>query len=949
MTALTAHELALLLAEQARAERKTFMERFLARYSLSSAQGLSMMSMAEALLRIPDKATAQALIADRLGNWGFLAKTPFTLPLANRLMRAMATQFTMAETIDAAMLAAAETPQQRYSFDMLGEAARTEAQAHHYFEAYSNAIHVVGNASASQGPEQSQGVSIKLSALYSRFELLQMETGFPVLYERIKNLAQLAKSYQIGMTLDAEEVDRLDYQLALFERLMQEKSLQGWDGLGIAVQAYQTRSYSVLKTLIQWTKQYQRRIMIRLVKGAYWDTEIKRAQMMGLPVYPVFTRKSDTDASYLKCAKLLRAHTESIYAQFATHNAITLAEILLLFRGVKTVEIQRLYGMGKAMHEKATEISGIASRVYAPVGGYRHLVAYLVRRLLENGANTSFLNHVQNISLSLDDVLAETSDDESSIPLPCDLYQPERLNSRGEDLGSMDAVAHLVADIQKQLASMPWKAASLLAHHPLHTPAFAPRLNPAQRSEVIGQVALSTALDVPLAFESAHHAFHAWAMLPVVDRAKRVRRVAELLESHRHRLYGLLMKESGKTLANAISEVREAVDFCRYYAAQAEELMATPDILPGPTGELNQFSYRARGVIVCISPWNFPLAIFTGQIMAALVLGNTVVAKPAKQTPLIAHEAVRLFHEAGIPGDVLQLLIGDSSVIGPALLGDSRIDGVIMTGSLDTARLINQTLAQKPGPIVPLIAETGGVNAMIMDSSALLEQSVYDVVQSAFDSAGQRCSALRVLFVQEEIADPFLEMLRGAIDMLAVGDPMALDTDIGPVIDVDALNKLEGHAAQMSLAAHRVYHGKLPAEKGFFFPPTLCEISNLNILKGEVFGPILHVIRYRAETLKDVMTAINGMGYGLTFGVQSRLESRANALTDAIAAGNAYVNRNMIGAVVGVQPFGGQGMSGTGPKAGGPNYLHRLVHERVKTVNTAALGGDVSLLGHGPT
>lgn len=937
-------ETAILLAEHARDAKKSWAEHLLSRYSLTSREGLSMMCLAEALLRIPDVATAKALVADRLSGFGILAKTPLTLPIVRALVQKMATEFVMAETIESALGVTSKNTSVRYSFDMLGESARTEAQAHTYFEAYTQAIHTIGAACAGKGPIHSDGISIKLSALYSRFELMQMDSGFPVLFERLKSLMMLAKSYDIGVTIDAEEADRLDYQLALFERLLQEPSLSGWTGLGIAVQAYQTRALSVLKKCVQWSKKYNRMIMVRLVKGAYWDTEIKRAQVLGLANYPVFTTKEATDASYIRCATFMRAHTDVLYAQFATHNAMTLAEVVHLFEGVQGMEIQRLHGMGKALHAKASTMLGVSSRVYAPVGSYRDLLAYLVRRLIENGANTSFVNHVRDHSKRIEDIVAPDANATRFIPLPKDILEG-RMNSLGDDLGTIESLTQIESAIRAEIAQMPWHATSLVSGEDDRSAQAIRIFNPSDRSECIGKIVYASVETLSAAFDTAQHGFSAWSRLPVAERANLARRVADLLEKKRVVFFALLIKEAGKTLPNAIGEVREAVDFCRYYATQAELLMTQPVVFSGPTGESNQMTYRGRGVMVCISPWNFPLAIMMGQIMAALVVGNTVVAKSAKQTSLVAYHAVQLCLEAGMPKDVLQLIIGDSGVIGDALIGDPRVAGVIMTGSIETARHINCALAQKPGPFVPFIAETSGQNAMIVDSSALLEQLVVDVMQSAFDSAGQRCSALRILFLQEDIADPFIALLKGAIDMLVLGDPLTKDVDVGPVIDAPSLAKLEAHVVRMATEAKSVYQAKMPPLKGYYFPPTVCELNDLSALQGEVFGPILHVVRYAAKDLEKVVTQINAMGYGLTFGIETRIESRFKAITDKIEAGNAYVNRNMIGAVVGVQPFGGQGLSGTGPKAGGPNYLLRLVHERVLTVNTAAIGGDVALLG----
>ncbi|MFI4956738.1 MAG: L-glutamate gamma-semialdehyde dehydrogenase [Gammaproteobacteria bacterium] len=880
------------------------------RFDFSTSRGRGWMCLAEALLRIPDKHTADVLLKDQFG---------WHPPFIRSVIKLMARQFVMAQTIESALKKASKTSNV-YSFDMLGESARTEPEALAYLNSYIHAIHAVGKASNHQGPMASSGISIKLSALYPRFEVLQWKTGFPVMYDRIKQLAELAKSYHIGITIDAEESDRLEYQLALFEKLMQDESLSNWNGLGIAVQAYQKRAKSVIERLATWAKQYDRNIMVRLVKGAYWDTEIKRAQVLGCDDYPVYTEKSETDESYLACAALLMENAGVIYPQFATHNAFSLDSIVEAAKKISppfvkggarraegfSCEIQRLYGMGQSQHDAVTKSTHIRSRIYAPIGNYEQLLPYLIRRLIENGANTSFLKQQRDPHVRLSHP--------KSIPLPRNLFGPSRLNSRGDDVTDLVTLKLIETQVQSYLAKMP-----------------------------LFSVEKTTAREISACFEKSQLAYQSWSTRPVSERAAIVRRAADLLEEQRYLFYALLMKEAGKTLSNAIGEVRESVDFCRYYAVQAEALMGEPVTFAGPTGESNQLSYRGRGVMACISPWNFPLSIFTGQIMGALVVGNTALAKPAHQTPQIALAAVSLFHEAGVPKDVLQCVMGDSGSVGPALLSDARLAGVLFTGSTETARRMNQTLAQKPGPIIPFLAETGGQNAMIVDSTALLEQVVIDVMQSAFDSAGQRCSALRVLFIQEEIAEPFITILKGAMDLLKVGDPLALDTDIGPVIDTDAKAMLEGYVDALKAGkAQWVYQTAAPL--GCFVPPTVCEVDNVQVLKGEVFGPILHLIRFKATELEQVIEAINSTGYGLTFGIESRIEGRYKAVTEAVDAGNAYVNRNMIGAVVGVQPFGGQGLSGTGPKAGGPNYLTRLVHERVVSVNTAAIGGNLELL-----
>lgn len=978
--------------------KKGGMDSFMSAYDLSSDEGIALMCMAEALLRIPDSHTQNALIIDKIskGRWdeylgtsdslfvnaatwglmltgkvvdpnpmgqrewmsvlrGWLAKTsqPVVRQAVKVAMKMLGNQFVMAETIEQGLERAIvqERKGYSYSFDMLGESARTAHDAQLYFDAYMCAIHAIGRHD-NLGPHRGAGISIKLSALHPRYSFSHWHTQFEVLLPQLKKLALTAKQYNMGFTIDAEEADRLELQLALLEALIHDPDLKDWVGMGLAVQAYQKRAMSVLEALKKMAKSSGTRIMVRLVKGAYWDSEIKFAQMMGYDVYPVYTRKVNTDISYLACAQFMCDNLDVFYAQFATHNAYTVSAILSMNPRKGSFEFQRLHGMGDALYDRVIADHGLPCRVYAPVGGYQYLLAYLVRRLLENGANTSFVNQVVSTKTPIEQLIAHPilqvkplkTVGHPKVPLPKDIYGDERMNSRGLNLGDTQTVKSLEVNMNTHVKQLPVKA------HPLMPQGFKQAQaqawvvkNPADQSEILGECLFASEADVDQAFKTARSALKPWSSKPVAYRANILRAMADAMEAHREWLYTLLIKEAGKTMGNAVGEVREAVDFCRYYAQQAEHQFSKPVILQGPTGEYNQLSYSARGVMVCISPWNFPLAIFAGQIVAALVCGNTVIAKPAEQTSVIAYETVKLFYKAGLPEGVLQLLPGKGETVGAQLVGHADVAGVIFTGSTDVARIINQTLSRKAGPIVPLIAETGGQNAMIIDSSALLEQAVGDMVQSAFDSAGQRCSALRVAFVQEDIADKLLEMLKGAMDALTVGNPRELSVDVGPVIDTEAQAGLLAHIDAMKKAGHPVYQVSVPTQ-GIFVPPTLIELPNMSALKQEVFGPVLHVITFKAQDVDQVIQQINETGFGLTFGIHTRIERQFQKVISQVEVGNIYVNRNMVGAVVGVQPFGGQGLSGTGPKAGGPNYLMRLVHEHALSINTVAMGGNASLL-----
>ena len=992
------------LVRRVRAERvkSSGIDAFMHEYELSSHEGVVLMCLAEALLRIPDAETADALIKDKIGTgdweshlghsdsvfvnastWGLMltgrlvrleetkgrdwrsifgrlmhrSGEPVVRQAVTQAMRVMGRQFVMGRTIEEALDRAkvAEKAGYRHSYDMLGEAARTMADADRYFDSYAHAIRALGKAAAGRGPEEAPGVSVKLSALHPRYEFAQGDRVMAELLPRLIELSRLAKADGIGLCVDAEEADRLDISLDVIKAASADPSLKGWDGFGLAVQAYQKRAAPLIDWLADIADRDGRRLMVRLVKGAYWDTEIKRAQEMGEDGYPVFTRKASTDVSYLACARKLLDGGTAFYPCFATHNAHSVAAVMEMAGNRQDFEFQRLHGMGDALYDQVVGADklDLNCRIYAPVGGHEDLLAYLVRRLLENGANTSFVNRIvdekQPLAAIVADPVAATrslrSAPHPSIPLPRGLYGETRDNALGLDLTDVPTLQRLrpgmAAVAREQLAAAPvigGRVEEQGTARPVH--------NPADRNQRIGSVTDATPDQARQALDRAHRARAAWDRTAAHERGAILRRAADLYEENMARLMAIAVREAGKTQLDAVAEVREAVDFLRYYASRAEADFAGPTVLPGPTGEANTIQLHGRGVFLCISPWNFPLAIFTGQIAAALAAGNCVLAKPAEQTPIIAGEAVALLLRAGVPDDVLTLLPGDGATIGGALLSDPRIAGVAFTGSTETARVINLALAQRDGPIAPLIAETGGQNAMIVDSSALPEQVTRDVLVSAFQSAGQRCSALRVLFLQQEIADKQIEMIAGAMKELRVGDPALLQTDIGPVIDAEALSVLKTHTDRMDREARLLFRTEMPsgAVPGTFFAPCAYEIGSLETLDREVFGPVLHVIRYKASDLDTVIDAINGTGYGLTVAVHSRVEGTVNRILERLQVGNAYVNRNQIGAIVGVQPFGGEGLSGTGPKAGGPRYLHRFATERTISIDTTAAGGNASLM-----
>ena len=976
---------------------------FLHEYDLSTQEGVALMCLAESLLRVPDSVTADRLIRDKIGHadwerhlgdseslfvnastWGLMltgrivrldsewnGNAPGLLGrLVNRVgepvireatvhaMRIVGRQFVMGRNINEALERArpAEARGYRHSFDMLGEAARTASDARRYMEAYLHAIDRVGACAAAHDLLSGPGVSVKLSALHPRYEVMQRERVLSELAPRFVELCERARARGIALTMDAEEADRLELSLDVFEAAARASTLSGWDGLGLAVQAYQKRAVHVIAWLDELARSTKRRFPVRLVKGAYWDTEIKLAQEQGLEGYTVFTRKASTDMSYIVCARHLLARPVSFYPQFATHNAQTLATVLVLSGGKRDdFEFQRLHGMGRSLYRKVVEESerGIGCRVYAPVGSHEDLLAYLVRRLLENGANTSFVNRIVDDAMPIEALVenpvhaveaAEPKPHPGIVP-PRHLFGPARRNSRGLDLNDVETLRRLARDMQAAAARVPWRA-----EPGVDGSAGGGRVravaNPADRRQVVGEVVEANESHVEAALEATHRAAPGWNSMGAGDRAACLERTADLLETNMAHGMAIAALEAGKTLADGVAEVREAVDFCRYYAQRAREDFSGPSDLPGPTGETNRIALHGRGVFACISPWNFPLAIFCGQISAALAAGNAVIAKPAEQTPLMAAFAVDLMHRAGVPRDVLQLLPGRGEDVGERLVADPRVSGVAFTGSTETARAINRALAARDGPIVPLIAETGGQNAMIVDSTALPEQLTLDVIRSAINSAGQRCSALRVLCLQEDIADRVITMLTGAMAELEIGDPALLETDVGPVIDDEALALIEEHVARMEREARVLYRCTLGAHTGHgtFVAPTVVEIDRMAVLQREVFGPVLHVLRFRQDRLDDLIDDIEASGYGLTLGIHTRIDAVARRIAARARVGNIYVNRNMIGAVVGSQPFGGEGLSGTGPKAGGPRYLHRFAVERVVSTDTTAAGGNAALM-----
>lgn len=988
------------LVKAARASKKTqgVVEGFLQQFSLGTREGLALMCLAESLLRIPDADTRDRLIAEKIGSadwadhlgqsdslfvnastWGLMLTgklvdvepaaranigawlkaltarlgAPVIRQAVGAAVGVMGEQFVLGRTIEAA-LARSKREGQLCSFDMLGEGARAEADAARYEKLYADAIGAVGRArTRDQGPEDGHGVSIKLSALSPRYEAVHEARVWVELYPRLKRLALLAAQHNLNLTFDAEEADRLVLSLKLLDALAHEAELGDWAGLGVVVQAYQKRGHAVIRALDELAQRSGRRLMVRLVKGAYWDSEIKRAQIAGRPDYPVFTTKPATDLSYLVCADALIAAAPRLYPQFATHNAHTLAAVsLMASRAKATIEMQRLHGMGDALYDAARANEALRLRAYAPVGGHEDLLPYLVRRLLENGANTSFVHALLNDAIPVSDVVADpvTAVDVSphrnpKIPTPDLLYGGARKNPLGADF-SISATCVAAANEFAKIDQTPVMAAPIITGKARADGDAQPLYAPSNRQNIIGHGIEATTRDIDDAARLAGAAQPNWDLKGGIERGRVLGAMGAALEANMFRLVALLAREAGKTLNDGVSEVREAIDFCRYYAHLAETQFAAAETLHGPTGEVNQLSLHGRGVFACISPWNFPLAIFTGQIAAALAAGNAVLAKPAEQTPLIAAEAVRLFHDAGLHPDLLALLPGDGATIGAHLVSHPLVNGVAFTGGTETARAINLALAQRPGAIIPLIAETGGLNAMFCDTSALKEQVIDDVLQSAFGAAGQRCSALRVLYVPHDTADRVISDLAGALQCLSIGDPADPATDIGPVIDHAAKAALEAQVTRLEREAQIVARADISDTNasGSFFGPVIAEIPTPDFLEREVFGPILHIYRYRPGELDTVATALAKRGYGLTLGIHSRIDRFADEVRSLVPVGNTYINRSMVGAVVGVQPFGGEGLSGTGPKAGGPHALLRYATERAVSINIAAQGGDPALL-----
>ena len=964
-------------------------EDFLHAYSLSTKEGLALMVLAEALLRVPDAATADRLIEDKLkaGDWAhhearstslLVSASAWTLGVTARVihpgetpegivdtlvkrlglpavrtatrqaMRLLGSHFVLGQTIEEALSRAGSHREFLYSFDMLGEGARTGADAQRYFESYANAIDEIGKAAGNEALPKRPGISVKLSALHPRYEALSHDRVLEELTPKVLELAQLAKRHELNFTVDAEEADRLELSLDVIAAVLRDSSLAKWDGFGLAIQAYQKRAGAAIDWVVEAAGALDRRLMVRLVKGAYWDTEVKRAQERGLIDYPVYTRKAMTDLCYLDCVRKLLVARPRVYSQFATHNALTVACIIEDAGGTTGYEFQRLHGMGEVLYAALLdELPDLTCRVYAPVGGYSDLLAYLVRRLLENGANSSFVSVAADPAVPVESILRRPQSwisdasqaRQSHIPLPRDLFGPTRRNSTGVEFGDRASLEALLAEVRS--APQETRASALI-----DGVAVAGRERPVNSpidGKTIGAVQEGDEAIVAAALSTAQAAFSKWSASSIEDRAVVLERVGDLIEKNRGRLIALLQNEGGKTIDDCVSEVREAVDYCRYYASEARRTLA-PRSLPGPTGESNELRMRGRGVFICISPWNFPLAIFTGQIAGALAAGNCVVAKPAEQTPLVAFEAVKLLHAAGVPGDVLSLVPGDGKV-GAMLTADRRVAGVAFTGSTEVARIINRALAAKNGPIPPLIAETGGVNAMIVDGTALPEQVTDDVITSAFRSAGQRCSALRLLCAQDDVADRVIEMVAGAAQQLKLGDPRDPSTHIGPVIDSDAKENLDRWVTAMESRGAVLFRLDAPFPKaGTYVAPTIVELESARELKEEVFGPVLHVVRWRAGELDQLLGDIAANGTALTLGIHSRIDETVARIAQRLPHGNVYVNRNMIGAVVGSQPFGGSGLSGTGPKAGGPHYLGRFVAEQMLTVNTTAAGGNATLL-----
>ncbi len=977
---------------------------FLQQYSLETQEGIILMCLAEALLRIPDAATADALIQDKLSGakwdehmsqsdstlvnastWGLMLTgkivtldksidgKPSSLlsRLVNRMgepvirqamlaaMKIMGKQFVLGTCIKDGLKNSEANRKIGYthSYDMLGEAALTKADADKYFNEYSSAIAALGAQSYDESKAPRPTISIKLSALHPRYEVANQDRVLSELYNTLIKLIQQGRELNVGISIDAEEMDRLELHLKLFQKLYNSDAAKGWGLLGIVVQSYSKRGLAVLCWLTRLAKDQGDEIPVRLVKGAYWDSELKWAQQAGEGGYSLFTRKAGTDVSYLASARYLLSDATrgAIYPQFATHNAQSVA-VIMDMAGDRQYEFQRLHGMGQELYDTLiAECPSTRIRIYAPIGEHKELLPYLVRRLLENGANTSFVHKLVDPKVAIETLVVHPLTtlqkyktlSNNKIVQPADIFGSSRKNSKGLNMNIISESEPFFAALDK-FKDTNWNAGPLVNGEVLSGETNE-IVSPFDTSKVVGKLAFANNQAIEQALAGADKAFPSWCKTPVEERASALQKLADLLEENREELIVLCTREAGKSIQDGIDEVREAVDFCRYYAVQAKKMMAKPELLPGPTGELNELFIQGRGIFVCISPWNFPLAIFIGQVAAALAAGNTVVAKPAEQTSIVGFRAVQLAHEAGIPKEVLQFLPGTGATVGAAITSDERIGGVCFTGSTGTAKLINRTLAMREGAIIPLIAETGGQNAMVVDSTSQPEQVVHDVVDSSFTSAGQRCSALRVLFLQEDIADRVLEVMKGAMDELTIGDPSSVKTDVGPVIDATAQANLNAHIDHIKQVGTLLKQLDLPAgtENGHFVAPTAVEIDSIKVLEKEHFGPILHIIRYKAADLHKVIDEINSTGFGLTLGIHSRNEGHALEVASKVNVGNVYINRNQIGAVVGVQPFGGQGLSGTGPKAGGPHYLTRFITEKTRTNNITAIGGNATLLSLG--
>ncbi|GGI70980.1 bifunctional proline dehydrogenase/L-glutamate gamma-semialdehyde dehydrogenase PutA [Shewanella gelidii] len=1004
-----AHELVTKVRQYDKKGLMVGIDAFLQQYSLETQEGIILMCLAEALLRIPDAATADALIEDKLSGakwdehlnrsdsvlvnastWGLMLTGKVVKldhptdgkpsGLLNKLvsrvgepvirqamlaaMKIMGKQFVLGRTIKEALKNSESKRQLGYthSYDMLGEAALTMKDASQYFDDYSDAIRALGQQSYDESQAPRPTISIKLSALHPRYEVANEDRVLTELYDTLIRLVTQARSVNVGISIDAEEMDRLELSLKLFQKLYNSEAAKGWGLLGIVVQAYSKRALPVLCWITRLAKNQGDEIPLRLVKGAYWDSELKWSQVGGEGGYPLFTRKAGTDISYLACARYLlsEATLGAIYPQFASHNAQTVAAICDM-AGERNYEFQRLHGMGEELYDTILAEAGQQHvRIYAPVGAHKDLLPYLVRRLLENGANTSFVHKLVDPKTPIESLVVHPLNTmkrfatlaNNRICKPCDIFGDERKNSSGVNLNIHSESAPFLNKLSHFEGSQ-WQAGPIINGEAVLSHSNSEMCHqvasPYDAAQIVGQVIFADESAIETALQSAQQAFTSWNNGGVSERAAALYRLADLLEDNREELIALCAREAGKSIQDGIDEVREAVDFCRYYAVQARKMMQTPTQLPGPTGELNELFIEGRGVFVCISPWNFPLAIFLGQITAALATGNTVIAKPAEQTCLVGFRAVELAHQAGIPKDVLQFLPGTGATVGAKLTSDERIAGVCFTGSTDTAKRINLALANRRGAIVPLIAETGGQNAMLVDSTSQPEQVVTDVIDSSFTSAGQRCSALRVLYLQDDIADRVIDVLKGAMDELTIGFPTSIKTDVGPVIDATAQANLYAHIDHIKQVGRLLKQVALPecTHHGYFVAPTAVEIDSIKVLEKEQFGPILHVIRYKASELPQVINEINSTGYGLTLGIHSRNETQALHLANQLNVGNVYINRNQIGAVVGVQPFGGQGLSGTGPKAGGPHYLSRFITEKTRSNNITAIGGNATLLSLG--